>query len=122
MIWLTVNLAAIVLVGIIGLTYNLENSQTYISLINGPVSVFDFSYWIPAKYQSTFDQGTLEGFQNLAYQTFWQLYPIADLSFDSANTFQDQYQQVSQYPGYAQYYFTDFSKYCHCFLQHSNAE
>ena len=121
MIWLTVNLAAIVLVGIIGLTYNLENSQIYISLINGPVSVIDFAYWIPAKYQATLGQGDLEGFQNLAYQNFWQQTPITDLSYNGANTFTDQYQQAPQYPGYAQYYFKDFSTYCPSFLQYPSA-
>jgi hypothetical protein len=42
-LWITINLAAAILVAMLGLTYNINQSANYVSTQSGPVSVVDFN-------------------------------------------------------------------------------
>lgn len=45
-LWITINLAAAILVSMLGLTYNIDQSMNFDSIRNGPVSVIDFKLLI----------------------------------------------------------------------------
>ena len=109
LLWLFVNLAAVVLVGLIGLTYNLENSGTFVQTFPGPTSIVDFAYYVP----NSVTNPDLVALQRVAYENFFQNLPIDNLTFADFEDkyFSDTYEQSDTAPGFAQYFFVDYSEY-----------
>ena len=96
-LWIVINLAATIIVACLGLTYGLDQSNSFVSTQRGPTSIIDWSYF-----------GTADGLQqaqsmgNQAYES----YPPIN-AFQASNEIAGQYEAVGD--GFSRYWFTDYN-------------
>lgn len=98
-LWLLVHLAVTVLVGIIGLNYNLDTSQDYVLTKRGTISILDLNALSTGNYLLDLNNVHEDGIGGQSAAT-----PI---SFDTSE--EDEQTYYSDNNGYTRYYFQDES-------------
>ena len=98
-LWLLINLAATFLVGVIGLTYNLDSSTAFVLTKHGNVEITDLSQILSDDLQQSLNAVNAWGIRGYGYRPVCQYY----------NTFQYRGDYESCGEGLSRYFFVDWA-------------